>query len=117
MKIHNAAGIQPGDMVYNCFMEQFKVVEKTVLIPDHNIKFIVRDEYNNTHSYSCDDLYLKDLEDEDDAEKAWINWAKDNKDFFNIFDHIEASKEMYKIGFAHGFEYKKNNTYKELMQK
>lgn len=113
-----ALGVKVGDTVYNCFMEPLTVYDKTVFTSGHNyIKFIVKDTHNNTHGYACEDLYLPDLQDEDDAEKAWVNWAKDNKDFFGIFDHIEASKEIFKMGFAKGFDYKRRHSYEEIMQK
>lgn len=122
MRTDIALGVNVGDTVYNCFMEPLIVHEKTVFTadtyPSHNyIKFIVRDCNNNTHGYNCSDLYLSGLEDEDDAEKSWVNWAKDNKDFFNIFDHIDASKEIYKIGYSNGFDYKQKVSYQEMMQK
>jgi hypothetical protein len=117
-----ALGVNIGDTVYNCFMDVLIVQEKTVFSadthPSYNyIKFIVRDSNNNTHGYDCSDLYLPGLEDEDDAEKSWVNWAKDNKEFFNIFDHIEASKEIYKIGYGNGFDYRQKISYEEMMQK
>lgn len=117
-----ALGIKVGDTVYNCFMEPLIVHENIVYTadthPKHDyIKFVVKDVHHNMHNYACEDLYLADLEDEDDAEKAWVNWAKDNKDFFDTFDHFEVSKEIYKIGFANGFEYKKQLSFEEMMQK
>lgn len=122
MRLDLAGGVNIGDVIYNCFMEPLTVVDKTIWFSDnhhdiHWIKFIVRDNHNNTHGYSSNDLYLKDLEDESDEEKSWVNWAKDNKEFFELFDHIDTIKEIYKIGFANGFEYKKILNYQELMQK
>jgi hypothetical protein len=112
-----ATGVKPGDTVYNCFMEPLVVVEKTVVIQDRTTNFKVRDYRNHAHNYACEDLYLADLEDEDDAEKAWINWAKDNKDFLITFDHIETTKEIFKAGFGNGFDYKNKYSYMEMMQK
>lgn len=116
-----AIGTNIGDTLYNCFMEPLTVVEKTVFNHENgsvsDIKFVVKDQANNTHSYKYEDLYFSDLADEDDAEKSWINWAKNNKDFFDIFDHITTIKEIYKIGFCEGFEYKKYLTHMESMQK
>lgn len=117
-----ALGVKVGDTLYNCFMEPLTVHEKTVYTADTHprhdyIKFVVKDIRNNVHNYACEDLYLGDLEDEDDAEKAWINWAKDNKDFLITFDHIETTKEVFKVGFGRGFDYKRQYTYEEMMQK
>lgn len=117
-----AAGVKPGDTVYNCFMEPLKVNQKIVHTSDvhpssHYVQFIVEDNSNNTHNYYCQDLYLADLEDEDDGEKAWVNWAKDNKDFLITFDHLETTKEVFKMGFAQGFEHKRRCSYEEMMQK
>lgn len=119
-----AININIGDTLYNCFMEPLTVINKKVWFsnPDHYssigwIKFIVRDSHNNTHEYSSNDLYLKNLDDESDEEKSWINWAKDNKEFFESFDHIETMKEIYKIGFSQGFEYKKILSHQEILQK
>jgi hypothetical protein len=122
MRTDIAHGINIGDTVYNCFMEPLIVQEKTVYLVDgpnnsHHIKFIVKDTSNNTHAYSYEDLYLENLEDEDDAEKSWVDWAKNNKDFFDLFDHIETIKEIYRIGFYNGFDHKKQYSYQEMMQK
>jgi len=122
MRTDIAQDVRVGDTVYNCFMEPLIVQEKTVYLADgsnasHNIKFIVKDASNNTHGYSHADLYLQNLEDEDDAEKSWVDWAKNNKDFFDLFDHIETVKEIYRIGFYNGFDYKRHLSYLEAMQK
>lgn len=117
-----AFGVKVGDTVYNCFMEPLIVHEKIVCAADTHprhdyIKFVVKDVNNNIHNYACEDLYPADLEDEDDAEKAWVNWAKDNKDFLITFDHIETTKEVFKVGFGQGFDHKKHYTHEEMMQK
>lgn len=123
MRLDLAGGVNIGDVVYNCFMEPLTVVDKIVWFANNHydvidfIKFIVRDCHNNTHGYSSNDLYLKDLEDESDEEKSWVDWAKDNKDFFELFDHISTMKEIYKIGFANGFEYKRQLKFMEAVQK
>lgn len=116
-----AAEVKIGDTVYNCFLIPMTVIDKTVFLERKGstgyIKFIVKDSENNTHSYDCDDLYLQGLEDESDEEKSWVNWAKDNQDFFGIFNHISTIKEIYKIGFANGFDYRRRISYEEMMQK
>jgi hypothetical protein len=122
MRLDIAQGVNIGDTVYNCFMEPLVVKDKIGYSLDtypnyEYIKFVVADNNNKEHNYLYGDVYLQDLEDEDDAEKSWVNWAKDNKEFFNIFDHIEASKEIYKIGYGRGFDYKRQISYEEMMQK
>lgn len=121
MRTDIGAHLNIGDTVYNCFWEKLMIVEKTSYSLDSgsatNLRFVVRDSQNNTHTYDCEDLYLYDLEDEDDAEKSWIGWAKENKDFFDLFDHITTLKEIYKTGFANGFEYKRKISFEEMMQK
>lgn len=117
MRFDIAQAVNIGDTLYNCFMEPLVVQNKTVFAIDRHIKFIMIDHCNNIHGYSFNDLYLPDLEDEDDAEKAWVNWAKDNKDFLLTFDHIETTKEIFKIGFGRGFDYRRQCSYKEMMQK
>ena len=106
-----ALGVDIGDNVYNCFMDKFIVVQKT----DHEM--IIKDIYEDTHRYDISDLYLEDLYDEDDIEKAWVDWAKNNKDFVLTFGHISSLKEIYRTAFAHGFEYQKRYRYEEMMQK
>lgn len=108
---------ESGEIVYNCFMEPLTVLEKIISASNNNINFVVRDCNNNTHSYNYEDLYLRNLEGEDDAEKCWIDWAKDNKDFLITFDHIETTKEVFKVGFGRGFEHRLKYSYEEMMQK
>lgn len=115
MRIDLASNVKVGDIVYNCFMEP--LVVGSISQGDTNLVFTVIDTGLNAHAYSYEDVYLEDFYGESDEEKSWIEWAKDNKDFFDTFDHIEASKEIYKIGFAHGFEYKRRISFEELMQK
>lgn len=122
MRLDIAQGVGVGDVVYNCFMDPLKVKEKILFSADtypsyRHMEIIVTDSNNAIHKYLCEDLYLSDLEDEDDAEKSWINWAKNNKDFFDTFDHINTIKEIYKTAFYNGFEYKKQLTHEEIMQK
>ena len=121
MRIDIGDHLNVGDSVYNCFWEKFTVQDKTVLYRDNGtiscLKFIVKDSQNNAHGYECEDLYLEDMVDEDDAEKSWVTWATENKDFFDLFDHITTLKEIYKTGFANGFEYKRKISFEEMMQK
>lgn len=111
MRSDIALYVDIGSTVYNCFMDQFIVIQKT------NQDMIVEDINGDTHRYNIEDLYLNHLEDEDDIEKSWVDWAKNNKDFILTFGHISSLKEIYKTAFAHGFEYKKRYQYEEMMQK
>lgn len=123
MRIDLAQDVNIGDTLYNCFMQPLKVKDRITYSVDtypssRDIKFIVADANNHyLHEYSYKDLYLADLEGECDEEKSWVDWAKDNKDFFDTFDHIETIKEIYKIGFGNGFDHQKYVSYQEQMQK
>lgn len=121
MRLDLAETVQKGDTLYNCFREPLVVAEKEVSRLDNghisSINFHVVNTGLHALLYNCEDLYFYDLEDEDDAEKSWINWAKDNKDFLTTFDHLETTKEIYKTAFANGFEYRRYVSNKEQMQK
>lgn len=70
-----------------------------------------------TEKYDYRDIYLLDLEGEDDAEKSWIDWIKDNRDFFVTNNDIVTTKEIFKIGYGRGFNYRRIISYEEMMQK
>jgi len=117
-----AIGVKPGDTLYNCFMEELKVDCKIVAALDlfpskHYMKFIMKDRSGHKEEYDCTDLYFSNLEEEDDAEKSWVLWAKDNKSFFMDTKNISYLKEIFKNGFGRGFQYKQQITYEEMMQK
>lgn len=116
MRIDIARSIKAGDIVYNCFMDEL-VVTSIFEKSSNQIVLGTIDTRLNRASYDSNDLYISNLEDESDDEKAWVNWAKDNRDFLNEFDHIETMKEIYKVAFCHGFEYKRQVTFEEMMQK
>lgn len=122
MRIDFASDVKVGDTVYDCFMQPFVVVYKighsVDTYPAHTYtRFIVRDTSGKEHEYSSEDLYLSDLEGECDEEKSWVEWAKDNKDFFDEFDHLSTIKEIYKVGFGKGFDHRRKLTFEEMMQK
>mgnify|MGYP003340021522 FL=1 len=121
MRIDLANNVVIGDIVYNCFMDELVVTSVYKDEADtggfHRIVFGTVDTRLYRASYDSADLYLKDLDGETDDEKSWIDWAKQNRDFFEEFDHIETMKELYKIAFCNGFEHKKKTTFQELMQK
>lgn len=121
MRIDLASNIKIGDIVYNCFMEHLVITSVYHDLSNksgfHRIVFGTVDTRLNKTSYDSNDVYLEDLEGESDEEKSWVSWAKDNRDFFIEFDHIETMKEIYKIGFGNGFEYRKKIKFEEAMQK
>ena len=116
MRIDLADNIKLGDVVYNCFMDEL-VVTSIYGKGSSKIIFSTIDTRLHRSNYNFSDLYLTDLEGESDDEKSWVNWAKDNRDFFNEFDHIETMKDLYKIGFCRGFEHRQKITFEEAMQK
>ena len=115
MRIDLAENIKVGDTVYNCFMNALVVT--SIYRKDNVIIFSTVDTRLNRGNYDSADVYLPNLEEESDDEKSWVNWAKDNRDFFDAFDHIETMKEIYKTAFCNGFEYKRKITFEENMQK
>jgi hypothetical protein len=117
MRIDLADNIKLGDIVYNCFMDELVITTINKHIDSKKIFFGTIDTRLRRASYDSNNVYLKNLEDEADDEKAWVNWAKDNRDFFDEFDHIETMKEVYKIAFYNGFEYKRQTIFQEQMQK
>jgi len=119
MRLDLADHLKVGDKVYNCFMEPLTIISinKTAAHNTYKIIFTTTNTSSHKAEYDYKDLYLEDLYGESDDEKAWVNWAKENKDFVDTFDHIETMKEIYKTAFCHGFEYKKHISFEEMMQK
>jgi hypothetical protein len=116
MRIDLADNLKVGDIVYNCFMDEL-VITSIIKNVSKRIFFGTVDTRLHAASYDSSDLYLKNLEDETDDEKSWVEWAKNNRDFFDEFDHIETMKDLYKIGFCRGFEHRQKITFEEAMQK
>jgi hypothetical protein len=116
-----ALSIHVGDPVYNCFMDKLTVKALSYEFNNNgkvsSIIFNTVDNNNKNGTYSFENLYDKDITWESDEEKAWISWASQNKDFVLEFDHIDTIKNIYKIGFANGFDYRRKINYEELMQK
>lgn len=118
MRIDIADTIKLGDIVYNCFMDKLVVTSiKKDYRDSHTIVFGTVDTRLYSSSYDSKDVYLEDLSEESDDEKSWIDWAKNNRDFFDEFDHIETMREVYKIAFCNGFEHKRKYSNQELLQK
>lgn len=117
MRIDLADALNVGDIVYNCFMDELVITSINKITNSKQIFFGTIDTRLNKASYDSKDVYLKNLEDESDDEKAWVNWAKDNRIFFDEFDNMESMKQIYKIAFCHGYEHKKKISFEEAMQK
>ena len=121
MRIDLANDIKVGDTICNCFMDRLVVTSIRKDISDtnkfHRIIFGTVDTRLNRASYDSVDVYFDDLHGETDDEKSWVSWAKENRDFFDEFDHIETMKEIYKTAFCNGYEHKKKITFEETMQK
>ena len=117
MRIDLANNIKLGDIVYNCFMDELVIATIDKHVDSKQIFFGTIDTRLHRANYDSNDVYLKNLEDETDDEKAWVGWAKNNRDFFETFDHIETMKEIYKTGFCQGFEYKRKISTEEMLQK
>lgn len=118
MRIDVADTVKIGDILYNCFMDKLVVTSiKKDLKNSHSIVFGTVDTRLYSTSYDSNDVYLEDLSEESDDEKSWIEWAKNNRDFFDEFDHIETMKEIYKTAFCNGFEHKRKISFVEMMQK
>lgn len=117
MRLDLAANVKVGDTVYNCFMDTLVITSIYHNTSENTLVFSTIDTRLNRANYAPEDIYLSDLEDETDDEKSWVGWAKDNRDFFDEFDHIETMKEVYKIAFCNGYEHKKKITLEEALQK
>jgi hypothetical protein len=118
MRLDDILLLRVGDTVYNCFMDKMTIKSIKYYFDDMAHETNHRDFYmTNNHVYSGEDIYLENLENESDEEKSWVNWAKDNRDFFETFDHIGVVKSIYKTGFANGFEFKRVINSQEQLQK
>lgn len=124
MRLDLAMGLKIGDTVYNAFMDKLIItsrLDKTTSNSNQisDIVFGTIDTRLHSESYTFDDLYFEDLEDESDEEKSFVNWAKDNRDFFESDEYINCNliKQAYKQGFAMGFHARLQRSYEEQMQK
>jgi len=117
MRLDLANEIQIGDTVYNCFMS--KLIVDSIHKDNAGVGNFHRIVFRTAEGveYDSQDVYLQDLYGESDDEKSWVSWAKENQDFFETFDHIATMKEVYKVAFCNGFEYKRQITFEEMMQK
>lgn len=121
MRIDQAQNLKIGDKVLNTFMSHLTVNSiKMVHLDNEELLHILvttSDEANSRDTYHHEDIYLPDLDGVSDEEKSWLNWAKDNSDFIEEFDHLPSIRNIYMSGFANGFEHKLRYSHEELMQK
>jgi hypothetical protein len=121
MNIDTALSIKINDTIYNCFMDILTVKSYSCKFNDlgkiESMTFDTVDNNNYTRTYDYENVYDKYMTWESDEEKSWVEWASQNKDFVFEFDHIDTIKNIYKIGFANGFEYRRKRNYEEMMQK
>lgn len=118
MRWDQALSVKVGDKLLNVFNEY--VVVTSIFSPTDQgsvIVFGTLDTGLQQQSYSFEDLYF-DFDDLCDAEKSFIDWASENREF--ITDNEEsfrAIKTVYMIGFGVGFGHKLKYKYEEQMQK
>lgn len=121
MNIDIALSVKVNDIIYNCFMDQLTVKSYSCKFNDlgkiSSMTFDTVDSNNYSRTYDYENVYDKHMTWESDEEKSWVDWASQNKDFIFEFDHIDTIKNIYKIGFANGFNYRKKINYEEMMQK
>jgi hypothetical protein len=122
MRIDIARGLKIGDIVYNCFLDQLVITSRYDQFVDNKTNLSIILSTVNTRlykeTYSSDDLYLTDFQDESDEEIAWVHWAKDNRDLLTEDEYsFKILKECFKQGFSKGFEHKKKISAHEMLQK
>lgn len=115
MRIDLANNVMVGDTLYNCFMDNLVVT--SIYKNKDKIIFSTIDTRLCRTAYSYQDLYLSDLHGESDEEKSWVHWATNNRNIVDTFYDIEDYKKMYKIGFADGFQHKRQTSIEEMFQK
>lgn len=122
MRLDLAMNVKIGDILYNCFMDKVVISKihieyKPESIYIDSIIFTAVNSQMVAEKYDYRDIYLLDFDGEDDAEKSWIDWSKDNRDFFRSNDDMPTIKEIFKIGYGRGFDYRRLISYEEMMQK
>jgi hypothetical protein len=114
MRIDQARNLKKGDIVYNCFMQPIVVQNYVAAHPFHIV--FVTDINSRTYECSFEDLYLENLDGEDDAEKSWINYAKTKLTWLSVTDVLRM-RNLYRLAFYDGFNHKLKYSYEEMMQK
>lgn len=117
MRLDLAYNVKVGDVLYNCFMDELVITSIYQDIANNSIIFGTVDTRLYKSSYDSNDLYLKNLDGECDEEKSWIEWSKNNREYFDTFDDVSSYKKIYMIGFGNGFQYKREVSFEEMMQK
>jgi hypothetical protein len=122
MRIDIASSLKIGDIVYNCFLDRLVITSRYDQFVDNktnqSIILSTVDTRLYKETYSSDDLYLPDFQDESDEEIAWINWAKDNRDLLIEDEYsFKILKQCFKQGFSSGFQHKKKISAYEMLQK
>ena len=121
MRSDQAQTLVTGDKVIDSFMTHL-TVKSVKSVHNHNeellhILVITSDENGKQDTYHHEDIYLPDLDGVCDEEKSWLNWAKENQDFIEEFDHLPSIRLIYMRGFSDGFQYKRERTAEEYLQK
>jgi hypothetical protein len=116
MRIDQAINLKKDDIVYNCFMQPLVVQNYITTHPFHRVFVTVTDINSRTYECSFEDLYLENLDGEDDAEKSWINYAK-TKLTWTPYDVLKQLRNLYRLAFYEGFNHKLKYSYEEMMQK
>jgi hypothetical protein len=124
MRLDLAMNMKIGDVAYNAFMDKLVITSRFDRVNGDGTKiadiiFGTIDTRLRAESYMFDDLYFADLEGESDEEKSFVNWAKDNRDFFGSdeYENCNLLKQAYKQGYAMGFNSRLKTSYEEQMQK
>jgi len=118
MRIDHALSVKVGDHLINTFMDD--VIVTSVYKEGGVIVFGTVDTRLRQVAYSCDYVYLLDVEPNDisDEESSFINWAKENRQSIEEqLENLDLIKQSYMQGFGMGFAYKRVMSNKELMQK
>ena len=121
MRPDQAQTLEAGDKVVDSFLTHL-IVKSVKSVHNHNeellhILVITSDKHGKQDTYHHEDVYLPNLDGVCDEEKSWLNWAKENQDFIEEFDHLPSVRLIYMKGFADGFQHKREMTAQEYLQK
>jgi hypothetical protein len=118
MRLDQAISLKVGDVVYNVFMDELVITSIFKQSPEMTI-FSTIDTRLNRETYQYCDLYLKNLEEESDEEKSFVDWAIKNRNIVNQEDYsvFGSVKRAYMAGFSQGFKYKRHISAQEQLQK
>lgn len=122
MKFSDAIKLKNGEIIRNCFWDKMIV---------YKIEYMINFEVNKENCYieaidsrmnkvwlCSDDVYPDNEEQISDQEKCFIKWAKANKTYVtDNLDSLHIIRFCFLNGFNDGYEYKKEYTFKEMMEK